>query len=116
MKPIQTPEGDNALGQLLRQWTPDAPLAPRFQEQVWQRIARAEARPGPTLRASLSRWLEVVLPRPRFAFAYVLILLTLGVAGGSLAAQLKTSRLETGLGLRYVQSLDPYQGAPSPQP
>ncbi len=115
MKPNPTPERDEPLSQLLRQWTVDTQLPPRFQEQVWQRIGRAATRPAPTVWAWLSRWLEVSLPRPRFAFAYVAILLTLGVAAGSLAAQLKTSRLKTDLRLRYVQSIDPYQGA-SPQP
>ncbi len=108
MKPNQTPEEDEPLGRFLRQWAVDTPLPPRFQEQVWQRIARAEAQPAPTLWVSLARWLEVVLPRPRFAFSYAAILLVVGVAAGSLAAQARTSRLETDLSLRYVQSVDPY--------
>ena len=108
MTPNQTPEDNEHLGRLLRQWTVDAPLPPRFQEQVWQRIAGAEARPAPTLWASLSRWLEAVLPRPRFALSYATALLVVGLAAGSLAAQARTSRLETDLRVRYVQSVDPY--------
>src|SRR5512136_543895 len=108
MKPNQPREDDESLRRVLRQWTVDAPLPPRFQEQVWERIARAEVQPAPTLWASLSRWLEVALPRPRFAFSYVAALLVVGVAAGSLAAQARTSRLETDLSVRYVQSVDPY--------
>ena len=108
MKPNQTPEDDKPLRRLLRQWSVDAPLPPRFQEQVWERIARAEVQPAATLWASLSRWLEVVLPRPRFAFSYVAALLVVGVAAGSLAAQARTSRLEADLSARYVQSVDAF--------
>jgi hypothetical protein len=109
MKPNQSSEDDESLGRVLRQWTMEAPLPPRFQEQVWQRIARAEAPEAPSLWVLFSRWLEVVLPRPRFAFAYVAVLLVAGVTAGSLAAQVTTSRLETDLSMRYVQSLDPFQ-------
>lgn len=110
MKPNQTPEDDGPLRQTLREWTVDAPLPPRFRDGVWQRIARAETRPAPGLWSSLSRLVEVVLPRPRFALTYVALLLAFGVAGGSLAAQIRTRRLQTDLGQRYVQSVDPYQG------
>ena len=109
MKPNLTPEDDQSLRRVLRQWTVDTPLPPRFQEQVWQRITRAETRPAPTPLAWLSRWVEVLLPRPQFAFSYVAALLVLGVAAGSLAAQATTRRLNADLSLRYVQSLDPYR-------
>ncbi len=108
MKPCQTPEDDEHLDRLLGQWTVDAGLPPRFQEQVWKRIERAEAQPAPTPWAPLSRWLEGVLPRPKFAFSYVAILVAVGVLAGSLAAQARTSRLESDLSLRYVRALDPY--------
>jgi hypothetical protein len=109
MKPNQTSEDNESLGRVLRQWTVDAPLPPRFQEQVWQRIARAEAAAAPSLWVLISRWLENVLPRPKFAFAYVAVLLVAGVTAGSLAAQVSTSRMETDLSLRYVRTLDPFQ-------
>jgi len=109
MKPNQTPEDNASLGRVLHQWTVEAPLPPRFQEQVWQRIARAEAAAASSLWASFSRWLENVLPRPKFAFAYVAVLLVAGVTAGSLAAQVTTSRLETDLSMRYVRTLDPFQ-------
>jgi hypothetical protein len=108
MKPNQTPEDNESLGRALRQWTVDAPLPPRFREQVWQRIARAKATAAPSLWVACSRWLEDVLPRPRFAFAYVAVLLVAGMTAGSLAAQVRTSLLETHLSQRYIQSIDPY--------
>jgi hypothetical protein len=104
-----TPENDEALRKVLRQWTVDAPLPPRFQEQVWQRIARAEARPEPAPWYDLWRLIDVVLPRPKIAFAYLSLLLTLGLAAGSLSAQIKTSRMDSELSARYVQSIDPYR-------
>ncbi len=108
MKTNQTPEDDRALRQVLREWKVDTPLPPRFEEEVWQRIARGEAQPAPTLWASLWPWVEVLLPHPRFAYSYMAALLVLGVVGGSLAAQVRTKAIEADLSLRYVQSLDPY--------
>ena len=100
---------------MLREWVVDTPLPPRFQEQVWKRIARTEARPSPGFWTSFSRWLEVALPRPKVAFAYIAALLVLGVAAGSVTAQVKSSQLNAALGERYVQSIDPYR-AEIPQP
>jgi hypothetical protein len=102
------PEGDPALRHVLRQWRVDASLPPRFQEQVWQRIARSETQPGTSLWAVLSRWVEVTLPRPKLALAYVSLILAIGVAAGSFAAQSATRRFNAELGHRYVASLDPY--------
>ncbi|MGA2658894.1 MAG: hypothetical protein ABSH34_15435 [Verrucomicrobiota bacterium] len=107
-------ENQEPLDALLRQWTVEAGPPPRFQEQVWQGIARAEARRAPGFRAGLLRLVEVVLPRPEVAFGYVAALLVLGIAAGSFAAQLKSNRLQATLGLRYVQSLDPYRAGDSP--
>ncbi len=110
MKPNQEPdEKDRRVESALREWVVDSPLPPRFQEQVWQRIARTEARPEPRFQAALGRWLEMALPRPRIAFSYIAVLLVLGVAAGSVAAQVKSSHLNAALSARYVQSIDPYR-------
>ena len=110
MKKNHDPEMDKQLHEVLRQWTVDPPLPPRFQEQVWRRIARTEAKPEPTI--TFWSWLlhlaEVNLPRPKFAYSYVAILLLLGVVGGAWTAQLETSRLDAALGSRYMQAVDPY--------
>jgi hypothetical protein len=108
MKPNLEPEQDRALDKALKQWVVDDPLPARFQEQVWQRITRNEARPDPTFRASLLRLMEFALPRPRFALSYVAALLLLGMLAGSWAGRRESSRMNTALGSRYVQSVDPF--------
>ena len=111
MKPNHQSENDEQLHEALRQWIVDTPLPPRFQEQVWQRIARAETKPQTTITfwAWLLHFVEVNLPRPKVAYSYVAILLLFGVVGGAWAAQRQTNRLDAALGSRYVQSIDPYQ-------
>jgi hypothetical protein len=101
------------MDELLREWRVDAPLPPRFQEQVWRRIERAAARPESPPRTLLSRLLGGALPCPGFAFACLAVFLALGMAAGAWAAQRKTSRLDSELGLRYVQSIDPYRAGNS---
>jgi hypothetical protein len=109
MNADRNPEKDDALDKVLRQWTVDAALPPRFQERVWNRIGKTEARPEPTPWIALWRWIDVVLPRPKFAYAYIAVLLATGVAAGSVAAQIKINHLDSELGARYVQSIDPYR-------
>ena len=115
MKSNQEPDQDERLRAVLREWVVDAPLAPRFQDQVWQRIARAEAPSASSFWAGLVRLVEVVLPRPRIAFSYVAALLVLGVAAGSVTAQIKSRHLDATLSAHYVQSVDPFR-ADSSQP
>jgi hypothetical protein len=111
MKPDYQSGNDAQLDDVLRQWTVDKPLPPRFQEEVWSRIGRAEARPHPV--SSFAAWLwhfaEINVPRPKFAYSYVAVLLLLGIVGGAWAAQRESSRLDSALGSRYLQSVDPYQ-------
>jgi hypothetical protein len=102
------------LDTVLRQWTVDTPLPPRFQEQVWRRIRRRETGRASALRASMQRWLEAVLPRPKIALAYLSALMIFGVAAGSVTAQIRTSHVEARLGARYLQAVDPYYGASQP--
>lgn len=109
MKPNRQPENEENLDRALRQWTVDAPLPPRFQERVWQRIERPDARPKTALWPVLLGLADLLLPRPRLAFAYAAVLLAAGVGAGSWAAQVQSSRLDAALGLRYVQSVDPYK-------
>ena len=111
MKPKQEPESDLSLNKVLRQWTVDAPLPPRFQEQVWQRIERAESAPAMSFHSALALWLQNLLPRPKLAYSYAAVLLALGVVAGAWAAQTQNTRMETSLGSRYLQSIDPYQSS-----
>jgi hypothetical protein len=109
MNTNNNPEENEPLRRVLREWTVEAPLPPRFQEQVWRRIAQAETRQEATGGTGLWRLLGVLLPRPRFAFAYLALLLVAGGLAGSLSAQIKTHRINSELGSRYVQSIDPYR-------
>jgi hypothetical protein len=115
MNPNPNPDSDERLRSVLREWVVDAPLPPRFQEQVWKRIARAEAPTESSFWTALARLVEVVLPRPKIAFSYVAALLVLGVTAGSVTAQIKSSHLDATLRARYVQAVDPYL-PDSPQP
>lgn len=115
MKPNQDPDSDERLRAVLRAWVVDTPLPPRFQDQVWKRIARAEAPSESSFWMGLARLVEVVLPRPKIAFSYLAVLLVLGVTAGSVTAQIKNSHLDATLRARYVQAVNPYQ-ADSSQP
>jgi hypothetical protein len=107
MKTNNPRDPDDNLSALLRSWSVDAPLPPRFRDDVWRRIARTEKSVQP-LAASLRRWLESILPRPKIALSYVTTLLLIGMATGLWVAQVERSRLKATLGSRYVQSIDPY--------
>jgi len=113
MKPDSQTENDAGMQRVLQQWKVDAPLPPAFQDQVWKRISRQEPQAGTNAWAELLRVAGAILLRPRVALSYVTILLVVGVAAGSLTAQVKTSHLDATLRARYVQSLDPYHPASS---
>jgi hypothetical protein len=108
MNTNRIPGDDDAFRKVLGEWRVDAPLPPRFKEQVWQRIAKADNRSEPAAWAGLWRLIGVVLPRPGIAYAYLAFLLLSGVAAGTWAAQLKSNRMNSELRMRYVQSIDPY--------
>jgi hypothetical protein len=109
MNPNTGPDKDEPLRKVLREWVVDTPLPSRFQEQVWRRIERAEVKPEQSLWLWLAQQLEALVPRPRFAMAYLSVFLVVGVAAGAVAAQRKTNKLDSELSQRYVQSIDPYR-------
>jgi len=68
---------DETLRALLREARPAPSLPPRFEENVWRRIERAEA--------ADASWLDVVarwLMRPRLALAAVAVVAILGLGLG----------------------------------
>lgn len=82
-------------------------MPPRFQDQVWQRIARLETSSQP---ASWRRRLQVftqVFSRPQVAVAYVIVLVMCGVAAGALTAHAEQHRVKSVLGARYMKAIDP---------
>jgi hypothetical protein len=110
MKLQNSDKQDRALDTLLSDWKVGAQLPPRFQEQVWHRIARAEVQAPFSLWSVLAHLIEGLLSRPKVAYSLAAIFLALGAASGTWAAQKQTGRLDAALGSRYVQSLDPYHG------
>jgi hypothetical protein len=108
MKPEDQTGPEESLQKSLRRWEVNDPLPPRFREQVWQRIAQADAQAGETVWARLLRLIEVALPRPKVALSYLAALMIVGVVAGSLTAQMQKDRFDASLSLRYVQSLDPF--------
>ena len=116
MKTNNSNENDTSLRALLQEWKPEAPLPPRFQEQVWRRIERAEAAPVPSVSPAtvFANWLTNLLPRPALATAYVAVLLVIGASVGWSQARQETARVTSELSARYAQAVDPYQTTPQP--
>jgi hypothetical protein len=109
MKPNQESENDGQVTGLLREWTVSTPLPPRFQEQVWQRIARAEATTKSSFGQTLAHWIDATFRRPALAFCYVTVLLSGGLTVGYWHAQEKSDHIASQSRTLYVQSVDPYQ-------
>jgi hypothetical protein len=99
---------DEKLSRLLREWRTDVSVPPRFQENVWQRVERAQSSAKFTVRTAVAHWIGYVLPRPALAVSYIAIVLAIGLTVGWAQARQTTSRVKSELGDRYVQSLDPY--------
>lgn len=109
MKPEHSIQGDEVLRQTLLQWKVDAPLPPRFQEQVWRRIDLSEAQVE--LPAWLRLWnrLSAALTRPSLAVSYVTLLLLSGVLAGYLQAHISRTQASGDMAARYVQMVSPFQ-------
>lgn len=74
---------DAKLSALLRQGCQSPPLPPRFQENVWRRVERAEA---PAQAGGGPAWLDTfaaLVLRPRFAYATVATLMLAGILLGT---------------------------------
>lgn len=108
------PNDDAPLDALLQEWKVKPSLPPRFNEQVWRRIERAETAPAPSvsLATVFANWIATMLPRPALATAYVAVLLVIGASVGWSQARQETARVSSDLSARYVQAVDPYQGNP----
>jgi hypothetical protein len=99
---------DDRLDELLQEWRFTLPLPPRFNEQVWKRIERAEI-PGISIGEAVRGWFAIAFARPAFAYAYVSALLVIGLTLGAVQAGQQSARWEQQLEASYVQSVDPYQ-------
>lgn len=108
------PNDDAPLDALLLEWKVKPSLPPRFNEQVWRRIERAETAPAPSvsLATVFANWIATMLPRPALATAYVTVLVVIGASVGWSQARQETARVSSDLSARYAQAVDPYQANP----
>lgn len=109
MKKSEPIENDEPLSRTLRQWKVEAALPPRFQEQVWKRIDRAEANKPTSSITVFLRWVDSAFRRPKLALSYATVLLFIGMGMGYWQAQDKSAQSESKWRRLYVQSVDPYQ-------
>ena len=98
---------DENLRQVLHQWKVDAPLPPRFQEQVWRRIDRSGTQVQAPAWVLLWRRLNAALARPSLAVSYVTLLLLTGLLAGYWQVHVTRAQADENMGARYVQLVDP---------
>lgn len=102
-------DSERLLSKTLRTWQVTAALPPRFEDKVWQRIARQEAGAPAGLWPDLIGLVSRALARPAIAAGYVTVLLLAGLAAGYWHAEQENVQSAEHLGVRYVQMMDPYQ-------
>jgi hypothetical protein len=100
---------NDPLDEALRSWEVTTPLPPRFQEEVWQRIVRAESQTSIRWRRAIGEWIETVFRRPALVASYMAVLLTLGLTAGYWRADGKSAHDKSQWRTLYVQSVDPYR-------
>lgn len=93
----------------LAAWKVDLEAPPRFQAEVWARIAARESSRCPvwaTLDAWVSR-LAAVLNQPQFAAATVAVGLLLGIGTAYLKAQDSNALASQQLEIQYFKKINP---------
>jgi hypothetical protein len=105
------PGDDKPLREALSHWKEDSTLHPRFRENVWRRIAEAEASRTVPFLAWRER-LEGSFSRYSVAISYVTILAVLGFAVGLWHGQSHEREVRALLADRYVRAVVPFQGMP----
>ena len=100
---------DPLLESALRDWEVKQPLPPRFEQQVWCRIQRAEAEVPSAIGSLVWLWIAHVFTRRSVAVSYLAILLACGLLAGYWQARAEKERSAESLSARYVQMVDPYQ-------
>lgn len=105
MNPENTDPEDAKLRALLHESRENPGLPPGFQQSVWRRIERAEARPAPHWLETFTAWLL----RPRLALAGFAAVMLLGAVLGANAGGERAVRTAQA---RYVTAVDPFQKAP----
>lgn len=82
MKENDLNQNDAALSTLLRAARSTPALPPRFQENVWKRIERADKSESATARAGWLDALATWILRPQLAFAVATVLVLMGIGLG----------------------------------
>jgi hypothetical protein len=98
------------LDELLKSWKVEASLPPRFQEQVWRRIACAEEEPAWPVSAWLLRLAALganLLRKPVGAAAYVSVLLAIGILAGVWRSDHYANQTEAAWRTAYLQAVTP---------
>src|SRR2546425_12064633 len=97
---------DEPLRKKMRSWQLSTGLPPRFQEEVWRRIARAQTERAQPWWKRIADWFEAALPQPAVATSYLASLVLLGLVGGWWDARELKTRFGGQMGSRYGQAGD----------
>lgn len=98
------------LDDFLRAWNVDTPLPPRFQERVWGRISREEAKQASGISGwwvALASLIARVLRQPVGATAYLSAFLLTGAALGYWGSEHYGQQTEAAWRTAYLNSVTP---------
>src|SRR5262245_31831163 len=104
-------DSDASLRQVLLEWRIHKPLPTGFHEQVWTRIVDVKRRVSSELWRQFVDMVVAMLSRRSLAFAYVSVLVSIGILAGYWQGRTDSARKSETLGARYVQMLDPYRAS-----
>jgi hypothetical protein len=99
------PEQDQRLKTLLHEWQPQADLPPRFESEVWHRIALNDEKRSSWLNFD---WLFQITCQPRLAFAIVVMAVFLGTGLANLQAVRSYHHEMAASKSRYIHLVDPF--------
>ena len=99
------PETDPRLKALLHEWQPEADLPPRFESEVWHRIALNEEKHSTWLNFD---WFFQITCQPRLAFAIVALAVLLGTGLANWQAVRGYHHEMAASKSRYIHSVDPF--------
>ena len=99
------PEREPRLKALLDNWKPQVDLPPRFESEVWHRVAQAQERRSEFWSLD---WLVRLTCQPRLAFAIVVVAVLLGSGLANWQAERNYHRDIAASKSRYIRSIDPF--------
>lgn len=99
------PELEQHLDALLQDWQPEVDLPPRFESEVWHRIALAQEKRSDFWNLD---WLFRMTCQPRLAFAIVATAVLLGTGLANWEAERNYHHEMAASKSRYIHSVDPF--------